>query len=122
MFQPSRGILILGLAVLLAVVLSFSFLSNVLAASPPNNYTINSPGVKWSCFNKDSNGNPLVNKTTGYLEPCPIDTGDNAWMLTSSALVLMMTPGGLAIFYSGLTRQKNAVNTLMMVFITTGII
>ena len=34
----------------------------------------------------------------------------------------MMTPGGLAIFYSGLTRQKNAVNTLMMVFITTGII
>jgi Amt family ammonium transporter len=43
-------------------------------------------------------------------------------MLTSSALVLMMTPGGLAIFYGGLTRQKNAVNTLHMVFITTGII
>ena len=47
--------------------------------------------------------------------------GDNAWMLTSSALVLMMTPAGLAIFYGGLARQKNAVNTLHMVFITTGV-
>ena len=122
MFRPSKGILILGLAVLLAVLLSFSFLSNALAAAGPNNYTINDPGVKWSCWEKDSNGNLLVNKTTGYLTACPIDTGDNAWMLTSAALVLMMTPGGLAIFYSGLTRQKNAVNTLMMVFITTAII
>jgi Amt family ammonium transporter len=43
-------------------------------------------------------------------------------MLTSSALVLMMTPAGLAFFYGGLTRQKNAVNTLHMVFITTGIV
>ncbi|MGA8912540.1 MAG: ammonium transporter, partial [Nitrososphaeraceae archaeon] len=122
MFRPSRGILILGLAVLLAVLLSFSFLSNALALTGPNNYTKNDPAAKWNCFEKDSNGNLIVNKTTGYLEPCPIDTGDNAWMLTSAALVLMMTPGGLAIFYSGLTRQKNAVNTLMMVFITTGII
>ena len=40
----------------------------------------------------------------------------------SSALVLIMTPGGLAIFYAGLSRQKNAMNTLHMVFITTGII
>ncbi|MEO9362501.1 MAG: ammonium transporter, partial [Nitrososphaera sp.] len=54
--------------------------------------------------------------------PCEINTGDNAWMLTSSALVLMMTPAGLAIFYAGLARQKNAVNTLHMVFITTGVI
>ena len=43
-------------------------------------------------------------------------------MLTSSALVLMMTPAGLAMFYGGLARQKNAVNTLHMVFITTGVI
>ena len=56
------------------------------------------------------------------LVPCKIDEGDNAWMLTASALVLMMTPAGLAIFYGGLSRQKNAVNTLHMVFITTGVI
>ena len=34
-----------------------------------------------------------------------LDTGDNAWMLTSSALVLMMTGPGLALFYSGLVRK-----------------
>ena len=65
----------------------------------PNNYTINNPGVKWSCWEKGSNGNPLVNKTTGYLTACPIDTGDNAWMLASATTVSMMTPGGMAIFY-----------------------
>jgi Amt family ammonium transporter len=43
-------------------------------------------------------------------------------MMTSAALVLMMTPAGLAFFYGGLTRQKNAVNTLHMVFITTGLV
>ena len=71
------------------------------------------------------NGNktqPLLVDKDGTVTPCDIDNGDNAWMLTASALVLMMTPGGLAIFYSGLSRQKNAVNTLHMVFITTGII
>ena len=39
--------------------------------------------------------------------PAPeLDTGDNAWVLTSSALVLMMTGPGLALFYSGLVRRK----------------
>ena len=117
----SRNLIIGGLTVILAILLSFSFLSNAFAAGP-NNYTKDNPAVKFSCFQKDKDGNLAVNKTTGLLTPCPIDTGDNAWMLTSPTLVLMMTPGGLAIFYSGLSRQKNAVNTLHMVFITTGII
>ncbi len=47
--------------------------------------------------------------------------GDTAWMLSSSALVLIMTPG-LAFFYGGLVREKNMVNTLMMSFVTIGII
>jgi Amt family ammonium transporter len=42
-----------------------------------------------------------------------IDTGDNAWMLTSSALVLMMTGPGLAMFYSGLVRKKNVLGVMM---------
>ncbi|MDQ3813493.1 MAG: ammonia channel protein, partial [Armatimonadota bacterium] len=42
-----------------------------------------------------------------------IDTGDTAWMLTSSAFVLLMTPA-LAFFYAGMVRQKNALNTLML--------
>ncbi|MGH9672038.1 MAG: ammonium transporter, partial [Bryobacteraceae bacterium] len=39
--------------------------------------------------------------------------GDNAWMLTSAALVLMMTGPGLALFYGGLVRKKNVLGTMM---------
>ncbi len=42
-----------------------------------------------------------------------VDTGDNAWMLTSTALVLMMTAPGLALFYGGLVREKNVLSTMM---------
>ena len=42
-----------------------------------------------------------------------LDTGDNAWMLTSAALVLMMTGPGLALFYSGLVRKKNVLGVMM---------
>jgi Amt family ammonium transporter len=42
-----------------------------------------------------------------------LDNGDNAWMLTSSALVLMMTGPGLALFYSGLVRKKNVLGVMM---------
>jgi Amt family ammonium transporter len=42
--------------------------------------------------------------------------GDNAWMLTSAALVLMMTGPGLALFYSGLVRRKNVLSTMMHSF------
>ena len=41
------------------------------------------------------------------------DVGDNAWMLTSSALVLMMTAPGLALFYCGLVRKKNVLSVMM---------
>jgi Amt family ammonium transporter len=43
--------------------------------------------------------------------------GDNAWMLVSSALVLMMTGPGLALFYGGLVRRKNVLSTMMHSFI-----
>jgi Amt family ammonium transporter len=42
--------------------------------------------------------------------------GDTAWMLTATALVLMMTIPGLALFYGGMVRKKNVLNTLMQVF------
>jgi Amt family ammonium transporter len=50
-----------------------------------------------------------------------IDTGDTAWLLMSSALVLLMTPG-LAFFYGGLVRKKNALATIMQSFIIIGVI
>src|SRR5262245_1734388 len=55
-------------------------------------------------------------------EPPKIDTGDTAWMLTSSALVLMMAAPGLALFYGGLVRSKNVLNLLMQSFIMMALI
>ncbi len=48
--------------------------------------------------------------------PPKIDTGDTAWMLTSTALVLMMTVPGLALYYAGMVRKKNVLATLMQAF------
>lgn len=47
-----------------------------------------------------------------------LDTGDTAWMLVSSIIVLMMSLPGLALFYGGMVRKKNVLNTCMMVFAT----
>jgi Amt family ammonium transporter len=45
-----------------------------------------------------------------------LDSGDTAWMVTSTALVLMMTIPGLAMFYGGLVRKKNVLSIAMQVF------
>ena len=49
-----------------------------------------------------------------------VDTGDNAWVLVCSALVLLMTGPGLALFYGGLVRKKNVLGTMMQSFIMMG--
>src|ERR1035437_2682242 len=49
-------------------------------------------------------------------------SGDNAWMLTSSALVLMMTGPGLTLFYGGLVRKKNVLSTMMQSFALMAIV
>ena len=54
-------------------------------------------------------------------EAAKIDTGDTAWLLTSAALVLLMTPG-LALFYGGMVRRKNVLGTIMHSFVAMGII
>ena len=51
-----------------------------------------------------------------------IDSGDTAWMLTSAALVLMMTAPGLALFYGGMVRQHNVLGTIMQSFILMAVI
>jgi ammonium transporter, Amt family len=51
-----------------------------------------------------------------------LDTGDTAWMLTSTALVLMMTVPGLALFYGGMVRKKNILTIVMQCFATTCLI
>jgi Amt family ammonium transporter len=51
----------------------------------------------------------------------PIDTGDTAWILISTALVMLMTPG-LAFFYGGLVRRKNVLSTIMHSFFILGLV
>ncbi|MEW6672411.1 MAG: ammonium transporter [Thermodesulfobacteriota bacterium] len=46
-----------------------------------------------------------------------LNSGDTAWMIVSTALVMMMTPAGLALFYGGMSRYKNLLNTLAMTFV-----
>src|SRR5512140_2962380 len=53
-----------------------------------------------TCFGQDQTG-------------VHVDTGDTAWVLISSALVLLMTAPGLALFYGGMARQKNTLSTIM---------
>ncbi len=43
-----------------------------------------------------------------------LNSGDTAWMLVATAFVMLMTPAGLALFYGGLTRSKNVLNTMGM--------
>jgi len=59
--------------------------------------------------------------TAAFAEPT-INKGDNAWVMTSAALVLLMTIPGLALFYGGLVRQKNMLSVLMHVFYTVCIV
>jgi Amt family ammonium transporter len=46
-----------------------------------------------------------------------LNSGDTAWMIVSTALVMMMTPAGLALFYGGMSRSKNLLNTFAMTFV-----
>ena len=56
---------------------------------------------------------PITAGTALASEPT-VDSGDTAWMIVSTALVMMMTPAGLALFYGGLSRYKNLLNTIAM--------
>ena len=47
-----------------------------------------------------------------------LNSGDTAWIIVSTALVMMMTPAGLALFYGGMSRYKNLLNTFAMTFIS----
>ncbi len=70
--------------------------------------TVCGPAAVSTSFAQDTAAEPATTPATPV-----IDSGDNAWLLTSSALVLMMTAPGLAMFYSGLVRKKNVLGVMM---------
>ena len=63
---------------------------------------------------------PLVALATPALAEDTLSAGDTAWMITATALVLMMTLPGLALFYGGLVRSKNVLSVLMQCMVTAG--
>lgn len=63
----------------------------------------------------------LAARVASLQEPPAVDTGTTAWMLTSTALVLLMVPG-LAMFYGGLVRTKNVLGTMMHSFAAMSIV
>jgi ammonium transporter, Amt family len=84
-------------------------------------------GAKEMTFNRPTSAGlialaaGLLTATAAYAEPT-VNKGDNAWMLTSTVLVLLMTIPGLALFYGGLVRSKNMLSVLMQVFYTVCIV
>ncbi|MGW6907584.1 ammonium transporter [Streptomyces sp. NPDC054940] len=60
-------------------------------------------------------------ETTVPLAAASVDTGDTAWLLAATALVLLMTPG-LALFYGGMVRTKSVLNMLMMSFVAIALV
>ncbi|MDO9111854.1 MAG: ammonia channel protein, partial [Desulfatirhabdiaceae bacterium] len=56
--------------------------------------------------------------SSAFAEEATLNSGDTAWMIVSTALVMMMTPAGLALFYGGMSRYKNLLNTFAMTFMS----
>ncbi len=103
---------------MLTAVLAFAGTASVWAAEVPPE----SPGTETAVV-----GTAATEATAAETPAAPavvvrsIDRGDNAWMLTSSALVLFMTVPGLAMFYGGLVRKKNVVGVLMQCLTLMGL-
>jgi Amt family ammonium transporter len=66
-------------------------------------------------------GGAVLLAPAAHAAPTKIDTGDTAWMLTATALVMFMTPG-LALFYGGMVRRKNVLGTMMHSLMALGLI
>src|SRR5689334_99907 len=113
--KPTRaGLLALALGVLFAFFLSMSAIDRGYAeeAAAPAAAADAAPPA---CA---GNADPKL----AVLEKCTPNAGDTAWMMTSVALVLMMTIPGLGLFYGGMVRKKNVGDTVMTSFAVTCLI
>ena len=77
------------------------------------------PGAAWAQAATDAAASaaPAVAAAAAAAPAPRIDSGDTAWMLTSTLLVILMTIPGLALFYGGLGRAKNMLSVLVQVFV-----
>src|SRR5882672_6875460 len=112
--KPSRA----GLMALVFTLLLGLFLS--ISAFTPSSHAEEATPAPASDMPPACAGNPDPKKAV--LENCTPNSGDTAWMLTSMALVLMMTIPGLGLFYGGMVRKKNVGDTVMTSFAITCLI
>src|SRR5260370_1388569 len=106
--KPKRaGLAALIFAVLLGLCLTASFHTRVYAQAPAEEST--QVVETLACDSK-------------VQKECSPNSGDTAWMMTSMAIVLMMTVPGLALFYGGMVRKKNVGDTVMTSFAITCLI
>ncbi|MGI8525971.1 MAG: ammonium transporter [Pseudolabrys sp.] len=115
--KPTRaGLIALALGVVLGLFLTIAVYDQSYAQTPGATPTAAAPPAAAppppACAN-----DPDPKKAV--LEKCTPNSGDTAWMLTSMALVLMMTIPGLALFYGGMVRKKNVGDTVMTSFAIT---
>src|SRR5216683_2961135 len=113
--SPRAGLIALACGFLLSAFLSLALVNASFAQAPapapaaPAAAAAAEPAPP-AC---DGSAKPPV------LEKCTPNSGDTAWMLTSMALVLMMTVPGLGLFYGGMVRKKNVGDTVMTSFAIT---
>jgi Amt family ammonium transporter len=111
--KPTRaGLVALVLALLLGIVLSLPTFNQASWAQEAAAQAAAADAGPPACA-----GNPDPKKAV--LKECTPNPGDTAWMLTSMALVLMMTIPGLGLFYGGMVRKKNVGDTVMTSFAIT---
>ncbi len=60
----------------------------------------------------------ILSATSAFADEPALNSGDTAWIIMSTALVMVMTPAGLALFYGGMSRYKNLLNTFAMTFMS----
>ena len=116
--KPSRaGLLALALGIMLGLFLSVGTYNASYAQTPP-------PAAAAPAAAPATRAMPACDAAAKppILSKCKTDSGDTAWMLTSVALVLMMTIPGLALFYGGMVRKKNVLATVMQSFAITCIV
>jgi ammonium transporter, Amt family len=114
--KPSRaGLMALAFGVLLGLTLSMASFDASYAQTPAPAAAAPAaaPAPAAPMPACDATAKPPI------LSKCKTDSGDTAWMLTSMALVLMMTIPGLALFYGGMVRKKNVLATVMQSFAIT---
>ena len=106
----------LTVLVILIILVSF-FVRPMLGIQPVSAQDAHDAGLEALSDMAETPVPAVVQASAEQDSPWVPDTGDTTWILVCSALVLAMTAPGLAIFYGGMARKKNALNTIFMSFI-----